>query len=438
MGPYLHDMGVLLLALLVTGLYGSVLGLVFCGLRRLFGTGLNARARMLGWRLLCALLLLVLLSCCSPFGILHSLFYHQSGLFRNLVTELARRFNLGELAPALSWPWQLTVNLLVFNGAYPAPVSDDLAAGHAVIALRPGIVPAASGGSLLADPETWLQAGPEGWGILRLWLQRPGGEDILWEWEGMQWLIPVLLGLWLAGLLFFWLRRALGYVRLMRLLRDVPDCKDPAITDEVRKEAGYRGITDYIAVKLLPEPLPRLGVVSPCAVGFRDPMLVLPLSQWERLSPAEREAVIAHEVFHIKKRDNWRNLWLLLLESLLWFAPAVRFALRRLRQDLEYLRDRQLIREPLTPAAARDYARALVSVASRSCPYRPALHCGMLTGCGLGLRVGLLAEAEGRKSRLLTALYLLLTLALLLLALLLRGGLRPILLQVIEVHWVIP
>ena len=70
----------------------------------------------------------------------------------------------------------------------------------------------------------------------------------------MQWLIPVLLGLWLAGLLFFWLRRALGYARLTRLLRDTPDCKDPAITEELRKEAGYRGITDYIAVKLLPEP----------------------------------------------------------------------------------------------------------------------------------------------------------------------------------------
>ena len=86
MGPYLHDMGVLLLALLVTGIYGSVLGLVFCGLRRLFGTGLNARVRMLGWRLLCALLLLVLLSCCSPFGTLHSLFYHHSGLIRNLLS----------------------------------------------------------------------------------------------------------------------------------------------------------------------------------------------------------------------------------------------------------------------------------------------------------------------------------------------------------------
>ena len=76
MGPYLHDMGVLLVALLVTGLYGSILGLFFCGLRRLFGTRLNARVRMLGWRLLCVLLLLVLRNR-TEFRALKKIFLHR-------------------------------------------------------------------------------------------------------------------------------------------------------------------------------------------------------------------------------------------------------------------------------------------------------------------------------------------------------------------------
>ena len=411
MGTWLEGMGTVLAALLVTAVYGSALGLVFCALRRLFGTGLNARVRMLGWWLFAALLFLILLTRLHPSRLLRG---HLSNLYYDsLLFQFLRRLHEGSFASLIFlWPWNVQMGLMVFTHYYPAP-------------------------GMEITGENWLQTGPEGWAIFSVFLQRRGGGSAVWKLEGIQLLIPLLFFLWLGGFLLFWLRRALAYVRLRRLLRNAPDCEDPALTDAVRKEAAYRGITEPIPVKLLPEPLPRLGVVSPCAVGFKAPMLVLPLSQWEGLSDAEREAVIDHEVFHIKKRDNWRNLWLLLLESLLWFAPAVRFALRRARQDLEYLRDRQLVREPLSPAAARDYAGALVSVASRSGPYRSALHCGMLSGCGLGLRIGLLTEAEGRRSRLLAAVYLLLVLALLAAALLLRLGASPIRLDVVEYIWML-
>ena len=131
--------------------------------------------------------------------------------------------------------------------------------------------------------------------------------------------------------------------------------------------------------------------------GVRSPALVLPEELWSELSPEERDAVVAHELMHVRKRDNVRNLVLLVFHGVFWFAPVFRIALRAMRRDLEFLRDRQVLGEGATGREKKVYADAIVSVAERcSKGYRPALHSGMLTGSGVGFRVRLLEGAEKR------------------------------------------
>ena len=206
-----------------------------------------------------------------------------------------------------------------------------------------------------------------------------------------------LLGLWAGGALLSLLWHLGSYVVLRRRLRTLPDCREPEIQALLTEERAYLNISLPIPVKLLPSPLPGIGVNGPCVVGFVRPVLMLVHSQWETLTEPQREAVMAHELWHVRRGDNWVNLLLLLFQDVLWFHPIVHWALRKLRQDLEYLRDFQILEALGSTEKAREYAAAILQTAKGAAPhYRRSLHSGMLSASGLGFRLELMAEREKR------------------------------------------
>src|SRR6185312_11320766 len=77
---------------------------------------------------------------------------------------------------------------------------------------------------------------------------------------------------------------------------------------------------------ILPVALPAFAVSGrsgPAVIGFLRPVLVLPEGLAERLTPAELEAVLEHELQHAHRRDNLLTLPLLLAQALFWFHPLV-------------------------------------------------------------------------------------------------------------------
>jgi beta-lactamase regulating signal transducer with metallopeptidase domain len=204
--------------------------------------------------------------------------------------------------------------------------------------------------------------------------------------------ILVCFALWLLGLLLFWLTVLCRYGQMKRALRRLRPAEDPEVGRLLAWERLWLGIREPVEVYFLSG---SAGVFSPCAVGLRSSALILPAELWARLSERERDAVVAHELMHIRKRDNLRNLLLLVFHSVFWFAPVLRIALRTFRQDLEYLRDAQVLGETATRRERRRYVEAILAVAEASAKhYRPALHSGMLTGSGAGFRIRLLRRGE--------------------------------------------
>jgi beta-lactamase regulating signal transducer with metallopeptidase domain len=210
--------------------------------------------------------------------------------------------------------------------------------------------------------------------------------------------IAVAFGLWVIGAVVFWLRALIPHLRLRRALKRLPASDDPELAHAIYIERSYLGITREVTAYILPGSGRDKRVFSPCVMGVRSPVLVLPEDIWAGLSPEERDAVVAHELMHVKKCDNVRNLVLLVFHSVFWFAPIFRIALRAMRRDLEFLRDRQVLGEGATGREKKVYADAILSVAERcSKGYRPALHSGMLTGSGIGFRVYLLANRQKKR-----------------------------------------
>ena len=97
-------------------------------------------------------------------------------------------------------------------------------------------------------------------------------------------------------------------------------------------------------------------VTVPSVIGFLRPIVLLPIRALTGLSAEQLEAVIAHELGHIKRFDVAVNFLQVVVETLFFFHPAVWWLNRRIRADREDCCDDVAI-----AAYGRkvDYARAL-------------------------------------------------------------------------------
>ncbi|MFQ5732223.1 MAG: M56 family metallopeptidase [Planctomycetaceae bacterium] len=143
---------------------------------------------------------------------------------------------------------------------------------------------------------------------------------------------PYLILCWMLGVSGFGLRLLLGFVGVKRLLRD-------------RLEPG-KNLTELLRAicrRLKFSTIPRLAcsrrVAEAMVVGFFRPVILLPMA-WATQMPADvLQSVLAHELAHIRRRDQWVNLLQRVAEVLLFYHPAVWWISRRMRTEREFCCD---------------------------------------------------------------------------------------------------
>jgi len=187
--------------------------------------------------------------------------------------------------------------------------------------------------------------------------------DILLRWQ------PYLLLGWLAGVLVCGLRLVLSTCWVVHVTQRLSDWPDAWHT-RAQRLGHLLGMHN----------LPRLGlsplISEPMAVRLWRPAIVFPAS-WLSEIPAEMiEAVIAHELAHIRRHDLWINLLQRAIETLLFFHPCVWWVSRQVRHERELCCDALAVS---ATGRVLEYARALEWVAS----WRLA-SAGPLLATGLG------------------------------------------------------
>jgi beta-lactamase regulating signal transducer with metallopeptidase domain len=105
------------------------------------------------------------------------------------------------------------------------------------------------------------------------------------------------------------------------------------------------------------------GLQVPTAIGFIKPMVVLPAWSIRDLSASELNAILLHELAHLRRWDDWTNLAQKLLRAVFFFHPAVWWIEGKLSLEREMACDDAVLAETANPRA---YARCLVSVAEKS------------------------------------------------------------------------
>jgi hypothetical protein len=138
--------------------------------------------------------------------------------------------------------------------------------------------------------------------------------------------------------------------------------------------------------------------LAPIVVGWLRPVILLPASAVSGLTPRQLEAVLAHELAHVRRHDYLVNIVQTAIETLLFYHPAVHWVNARIRSQREVCCDELAVD---ACGDARTYARALAELAELRCTRQP-MAVG-LRGAGLLDRIrrilGLAPERRPAASR---------------------------------------
>jgi beta-lactamase regulating signal transducer with metallopeptidase domain len=169
--------------------------------------------------------------------------------------------------------------------------------------------------------------------------------------RAIRWL-PVLAWTWGVGIVLVATGHAYRIFRFLSLLR-AAETPVPAIVGMAERIGKRLRLTRVPEISLLPVRVPP----SVWSLSGR-PRVLLPMGLVEQLDAEGQEAILAHELAHVRRRDHWVRLLELLVSTLFWWHPVVWWACRRLR-DLEEQCCDGLVLGTL-PHGARAYATALV------------------------------------------------------------------------------
>ncbi len=156
------------------------------------------------------------------------------------------------------------------------------------------------------------------------------------------WPLIAVLGVWVCGFGAIALIRFRDWLGIRAAVRSSRPL-DIRAAVEVRSSAS------------LLEP----GVVGLDVFGVSRPVLLLPEGIVDRLSPAQLEAVFAHELCHIRRRDNLTAALHMIVEAVFWFHPLVWWIGARLVEERERACDEEVLRLGNDPQV---YAQGILNV----------------------------------------------------------------------------
>ncbi|MCA9171409.1 MAG: M56 family metallopeptidase, partial [Planctomycetales bacterium] len=138
-----------------------------------------------------------------------------------------------------------------------------------------------------------------------------------------------ILVAWLIGVAILLGRTLLSDVILRGRLRRSRLKPNKELLQAVASARALTKLTVRVDICVTPE------AISPCVAGWRRPLLVVPECLLTELKSAELEAIVVHELLHIRRRDLWIQAIATVATALHWFNPLVWMALADLRHQRE-------------------------------------------------------------------------------------------------------
>ncbi len=142
-----------------------------------------------------------------------------------------------------------------------------------------------------------------------------------------------LVVLWLAGVAVLSVR-AMGGWYLVQSTRRLDTLPVPA-----ELLARCHGLQQRLAVAWPVRFALSRRITVPMVIGWLRPVILIPVSALAGLSPRQLDALILHELAHIRRFDTVSNVLLVAVETILFYHPAVWWVSRQVRTYREHCCD---------------------------------------------------------------------------------------------------
>jgi HEAT repeat protein/beta-lactamase regulating signal transducer with metallopeptidase domain len=129
--------------------------------------------------------------------------------------------------------------------------------------------------------------------------------------------LPWLVSGWALGVSLLSVRLLGGWWRTRRLRTEVVSPLPQSCTDTISRLTARLRIDRTVSLGV------SLSVSAPLVIGHVKPLILLPVAALSGLSPRQLEAILAHELAHIRRHDYLVNLVQTVIETVLFYHPAV-------------------------------------------------------------------------------------------------------------------
>ena len=141
--------------------------------------------------------------------------------------------------------------------------------------------------------------------------------------------LPWIVAIWLVGLIAFWMRLIAGWIVAARIRSTQIRPAPPEWQQTLNRLQARVGVSR--PVRLLISAL----VQTPAVVGWLKPVVLVPIGALAGLPSDQIEALLIHELAHIRRHDYLVNILQSMAEALLFYHPAVWWVSGHIRAERE-------------------------------------------------------------------------------------------------------
>ncbi|MBV8252467.1 MAG: M56 family metallopeptidase [Chitinophaga sp.] len=177
-------------------------------------------------------------------------------------------------------------------------------------------------------------------------------DELKWLFPRMEDWFPVLVALYVVGFCLMTIKLFSDLAQLQQIKTNKTSPMDPSWDKHLER---------LVAQLRIPRKVQLLvsGYIQvPVMLGFFKPIILLPIAMVNNLTPVQLEAILLHELAHIKRNDYLLNIFQSIVETILFFNPFVWQISRIIRQEREHCCD-DLVVGSIQPL---HYAQALVAL----------------------------------------------------------------------------
>jgi beta-lactamase regulating signal transducer with metallopeptidase domain len=194
----------------------------------------------------------------------------------------------------------------------------------------------------------------------------------------MTFLLPaILVAMWFCGFAVVFLVWYVRWRRISAAAREAVPLREGREVEALRRLERLGGMRKPIDLLLSPASL------EPGIFGIVNPVLIWPKGFSVHLQDAHLEAILAHEVWHVRRRDNLAAAIHMVVEAIFWFHPLVWWLGSRLVEERERACDEEVLQLGSEPQV---YAESILKTCE-FCLESPLACMAGVTGADLKKRI---------------------------------------------------